>query len=60
MLPPGSVEEPLRWIDSWPRIRPVQALAWLGLAPDAEWPEVVEAVYASFQSHWVAGVAYHY
>jgi hypothetical protein len=59
VLPPGSVAEPLRWIDTWPEIKPVAALAWLGVPPDANWSDVVEAAYARFADHWVAGIAYH-
>jgi hypothetical protein len=60
VLPPGSVKEHLRWLDTWPELGPRGAFAELGLVPEASWPEVVEASYALFQDHWVAGIAYHH
>jgi hypothetical protein len=60
VLPPGAVEERLRWLDTWPHLGPVEAFTWLGLPVDAEWLEVVEAAYERFQDHWVAGVAFHH
>ena len=60
VLPPGSVEDRLRWLDTWPEQGPVEAFAWLGLAPNVRWPAVVEAAYARFEDHWAAGVAYHH
>ena len=60
VLPPGAVEDHLRWLDTWPELGPAEVSAWLGLAPDAGWPAVVEAFYAHFGDHWVAGVAYHH
>jgi hypothetical protein len=59
VLPPGAAEDPLRWLDTWPRRGPAEAFVQLGLAPDAAWTEVVEAAYARFADHWVAGIAYH-
>ena len=59
VLPPG-VKEHLRWLDTWPELGSVEAFAWLGLALDASWSEVVEASYSLFQDHWVAGIAYHH
>jgi hypothetical protein len=59
VLPPGSAGDRLRWLDTWPELGPAEAFAWLGLARDARWPEVVKASYALFQDHWVAGIAYH-
>jgi hypothetical protein len=59
VLPP-RVEEHLRWLDTWPELGPVGALAWLGLALDANWSDVVEASYSLFQDHWVAGISYHH
>ncbi len=60
VLPPGAVDDGLRWLDSYPAPGPVTALAWLGLSADATWPQVAEAVYARFHDHWAAGVAYHF
>jgi hypothetical protein len=59
VLPPGSVEDRLRWLDTWPKLGPAEAFAWLGLAHNVTWPEVIKASYALFQDHWVAGIAYH-
>ncbi len=59
VLPPGTAEDRLRWLDTWPDPGPAEAFAWLGLPPDAGWPAVVEAAYARFADHWAAGVAYH-
>lgn len=59
VLPPGTAEDRLRWLDTWPALGPPDAFAHLGLAPDAAWPAVVEAAYARFADHWAAGVAYH-
>ena len=58
VLPPGSVEEPLRWMDTAP-LGPAETFVWLGLTPGADWPEVVEAAYLRFEDHWVVGIAYH-
>jgi hypothetical protein len=60
LILPSGVKEHLRWLDTWPELGPVEALAWLGLALDASWSEVVEASYSLFQGHWVAGIAYHH
>lgn len=61
VLPPASVETRLRWLGDWnERADREEAFSWLGLAPDAGWEEVVEATYARFRDHWVAGVAYHH
>ena len=60
VLPPGVVTDHSRWLDTWPELGPVRALAWFGLEPDATWEVVVEATYARFHDHWVAGVAYHH
>lgn len=58
-LPPGAVEDSLRWLDTWPEPGPAKAFAWLGLSADASWHAVVGAAYARFEDHWAAGVAYH-
>lgn len=60
VLPPGAVEDGLRWLGTWPEPGPAEGFAWLGLAPDAEWATVVAAAYARFEDHWAAGVAYHH
>lgn len=60
VLPPGAVEDRLRWLGTWPQLGPAEAFAWLGLTSDASWPAVVEASYVRFGDHWVAGVAYHH
>ena len=49
-----------RWLDAWPELGPLRAFGWLGLEADATWSMVVEAAYARFHDHWVAGVAYHH
>ena len=59
LLPPGSVEDRLRWLSSWPEIDPVDTLAFLGLSGTAPWREVLVAAYERFADHWAAGVAYH-
>jgi hypothetical protein len=59
LLPPGSLADGLRWIDSWPRPGPAEALASLGLPEDAPWNAVVASAYARFPDHWAACVAYH-
>jgi hypothetical protein len=59
LLPPGSVEDRLRWLRSWPEIDPVGTLAFLGLSATAPWKEAVVAAYERFADHWAAGVAYH-
>jgi len=60
VLPPGSTEEHLRWLDAFPKPGPIDAFARLGLAPDAKWEELVEQCYLLFRDHWVAGIAYHH
>jgi hypothetical protein len=60
VLPPGTVEDSLRWLEVPPGPMPAATLAWLGLAADASWQAVVEAAYVRFQDHWAAGVAYHF
>lgn len=59
LLPPGSVEDRLRWLRSWPEIDPVDTLAFLGLSSAAPWKEAVIAAYERFPDHWAAGVSYH-
>jgi len=60
LLPPGAVADPMRWIDSWPRVGPAEALAWLGLPAEMSWNPVVAAAYSRFADHWAACVAYHH
>jgi hypothetical protein len=60
VLPPGAVENSLRWVGTWPEPGPAESFAWLGLGPDASWQTVAEQVYARFEDHWAAGVAYHF
>ena len=60
VMPPGSAEDSLRWLNTWPRMEPQDAFAWLGLAADATWEQIVQAAYAQFEDHWAAGVAYHH
>lgn len=60
VLPPGSVEDGLRWLGTWPRPGPAAGFARLGLPPDAAWTAVVGAAYARFGDHWAAAVAYHH
>jgi hypothetical protein len=59
VLPPGAVQDRLRWFENWPEIGPAEGVAWLGLPADATWSDVVLAVYEKFEDHWAAGVAYH-
>ena len=63
VLPPGALEDRLRWLDTWPDLRPQAAFAWLGLSSqqgrDASWDAIVRAAYARFEDHWAAGVACH-
>ncbi|MCJ2044032.1 hypothetical protein MKK58_05725 [Methylobacterium sp. J-078] len=59
LLPPGAVEDRLRWLRAWPQIDPEETLAWLGLPDDADWEAVAIAAYRRFPEHWAAGVAYH-
>ncbi len=60
LLPPGSIEDPLRWVGSWPEIGPLGTLEFLGVPLSAPWQEAVIAAYARFPDHWAAGVAYHH
>ena len=60
VLPPGVVTDHSRWLDTWPELGSVRAFGWLGLEANATWEMVVEATYARFHGHWVAGVAYHH
>lgn len=60
VLPPGSVPDAMRWIDSWPHLSPQNAPEALGLAPDATFPDILEAAYARFHDHWAAAIAYHH
>jgi hypothetical protein len=60
VLPSGALDDSLRWLDNFPQPGPADAFVWLGISPDANWQEVVEAAYARFEDHWAAGVAYHY
>jgi hypothetical protein len=60
VLPPGAVEDSSRWLDTWPEPGSAKAFAWLGLPPDANWQVVTEEVYARFEDHWAAGIAYHF
>lgn len=60
VLPPGSIDDDLRWIRNWPTLGPAEALAGFGLPPDASWRNVVGAVYDRFEDHWAAGVAFHH
>ena len=60
VLPPGVVEDRLRWLDTWPQRGPTEAFAWLGLQPEASREAVVSAAYARFEDHWAAGVAFHH
>jgi hypothetical protein len=60
VLPPRTLEDRLRWLDTWPHLRPQEAFAWLGLSSQAGWDAIVRAVYARFEDHWAAGVAYHH
>jgi hypothetical protein len=60
VLPPGAVEDNLRWIDTWPELGPAQAVGWLGLSSEASWAAIVSSAYARFADHWAAGVAYHH
>ena len=59
VLPPGSAEDACRWVADWPSLGPAAALTDLGLDPGASLRAVLEAAYARFEDHWVAGVAYH-
>jgi hypothetical protein len=60
VLPPGAVEDSLRWLKSWPEMGPQKTFTWLGVAAGARWPEIVDAAYSRFEDHWAAGIAYHH
>ena len=60
VLPPGALEDRLRWLDTWPDLGPQEAFAWLSLSSQKGWDAIVGAVYARFADHWAAGVAYHH
>jgi len=64
VLPPGAIEDRLRWLGTWPDLGPQEAFAWLGVPSGAEsgteWKAIVRAAYARFGDHWAAGVAYHH
>jgi hypothetical protein len=60
VLPPGEVDDRLRWIDTWPELGPEQAISWLDLSSEASWTAIVSAAYARFENCWAAGVAYHH
>jgi|HubBroStandDraft_1064217.scaffolds.fasta_scaffold117588_2 hypothetical protein len=60
VLPPGAVEDSLRWVEQWPKLGPKGTLTWLGLPSEAGWAAIVTTVYARFEDHWAAGVAYHH
>ncbi|MGA3400955.1 MAG: hypothetical protein ABSC95_17190 [Acetobacteraceae bacterium] len=60
VLPPGAVEDSLRWLHDWPKLGPEAAFTWLGLPAEAGWAAIVTAAYARFEDHWAAGVAYHH
>ncbi len=60
VLPPGALEDRLRWLDTGPDLRPQEAFAKLSLSSQLGWDAIVRAVYARFEDHWAAGVAYHH
>jgi hypothetical protein len=60
VLPPGALDDRMRWLDTWPDLRPQEAFAWLNLSSQAGWDAIVRAVYARFEDHWAAAVAYHH
>ena len=60
VLPPGAVEDRLRWLGTWPSPGPVEGFTWLDLSPRTSWPAVVGAAYERFEDHWAAAVAYHH
>jgi len=51
VLPPGAVEDRLRWLDTWPKLRPADAFAWLGLPTAVRWEDIVGAAYERFANH---------
>lgn len=60
VLPPGALDDELRWLKVWPEIGPAKALTVLGLVDDATWNSIVRAVYERFDDHWAAGVTFHH
>ncbi len=60
VLPPGTLVDRLQWLDTGPDLNPQEAFARLVLSPQAGWDAIVRAVYARFEDHWAAGVAYHH
>jgi hypothetical protein len=60
VLPPGAVQDSLRWLHEWPELGPEGTITWLGLSSEAGWATIVTAAYARFEDHWAAGVAYHH
>ena len=60
VLPPETIEDRLRWLDTWPGLGPQEAFAWLNVSSQSGWDSIVRAVYARFENHWAAGVAYHH
>jgi hypothetical protein len=60
LLPPGEVDDNLRWLRTWPEIGPQETFAWLSLPSDASWKNIVEAAYSRFEDHWAAGIACHH
>jgi hypothetical protein len=60
VLPPSTVDDRLRWLDTWPEMGPRESFAWLGVPPEAAWEDIVQAAYTRFEDHWAAGVAYHH
>jgi hypothetical protein len=60
VLPPGAVEDGMRWLHDWPELGPEAAFTWLGLSSAADWAAIVTAAYARFEDCWAAGVAYHH
>ena len=65
VLPPGSVEDELRWVARWPIVGPKQetaareALEALGLEAEADWLRTIEFIYERFADHWAAGISFH-
>ena len=58
VLPPGSAPDALRWLVPGLEPPPRDALPWLDLPRDADWPTVVRAALEHFPGHW-AGLAYY-
>jgi hypothetical protein len=62
VLPPGAIEDKLRWLESgWSgtSFQPKEIVAWLGLAAEVCWRDIVPAVYRRFENHWAAGITFH-